>query len=67
MDLNKTLINPDVSFLTDTALGIAEMLDNLPSGTTDGDKKEEDLEKGEKMTTKTKSQILRNYKEFLNM
>ena len=47
MDLNKTLINPDVSFLTDTALGIAEMLDNLPSGTTDGDKKEEDLEKGE--------------------
>ena len=35
VDMNKTTINPDLSFLTDTANGIGTMLDSLPPGTVD--------------------------------
>ena len=35
VDLNKTTINPDVSFLTDSVRGLDNLLDNLPPGITD--------------------------------
>lgn len=35
VDMNKTMIDPDQSFLTDTAKGLGLMLDSKPPGTVD--------------------------------